>query len=93
MKVNLWLIFGFAFQLCFALRFIIQWISSEKQKKSVIPISFWYLSLIGSSGLLVYAIHIKDPVFILGQSMGIIVYVRNLRLIYKKAKKERKNNT
>jgi len=81
MKLNFWLIFGLLAQLCFFLRFFIQWLVSEKKKKSVIPIHFWYLSLAGGLGLLIYAIHIKDAVFILGQTAGIFIYLRNLMLI------------
>ncbi len=70
-------------QLFFSLRFLVQWIKSEKEKKSIIPMSFWYFSLIGSFLLLAYSIHKKDPVFILGQSMGFMIYLRNINLIFK----------
>ena len=83
LTMDFWLILGFAAQLCFFTRFLIQWIVSEKHKKSVIPTAFWYFSTLGGIGLLVYAIHIKDPVFILGQSLGVLIYVRNLMLIEK----------
>ena len=79
--MDLWLITGFAGQFIFGARFLVQWIASEKKKKSHIPVIFWYLSLIGGIILLVYAIHIKDPVFIIGQGFGLIVYFRNLILI------------
>ncbi|UCC66952.1 MAG: lipid-A-disaccharide synthase N-terminal domain-containing protein [Deltaproteobacteria bacterium] len=69
------------------MRFLVQWVVSEKRGKSVIPIYFWYLSLFGGLTLLTYAIHIKDPVFIVGQSMGAFIYIRNLMLIYKNKKK------
>lgn len=82
-KFDLWLILGFCAQVAFTGRFVVQWIASERQGKSVIPIAFWYLSLIGSLGLLLYAIVRTDPVFILGQSFGCIVYLRNLMLIYR----------
>lgn len=82
--MDFWLILGFAGQLTFSLRFLIQWISSEKRKKSHIPEVFWYLSLGGGIILLLYAIHKQDPVFILGQSTGVFVYLRNLMLIYSK---------
>jgi lipid-A-disaccharide synthase-like uncharacterized protein len=65
----------------FGMRFFVQWIASEKAKKSVIPIAFWYLSICGSLILLVYAVHRRDPVFILGQSTGSFIYLRNLYLI------------
>jgi lipid-A-disaccharide synthase-like uncharacterized protein len=83
-----WLALGFFAQALFAARFIIQWITSEKEKRSVIPIAFWYFSIAGSLLLLVYAIYKQDPVFILGQSMGSFIYVRNLILIHKKKKAE-----
>ena len=79
--LNPWVIIGLSGQVLFALRFVIQWLASEKRKESVIPIAFWYFSLGGSLILLAYAIHIKDPVFILGQSCGLVVYLRNLMLI------------
>ncbi len=70
-----------------ALRFLVQWVASERKGESIIPIYFWYLSLIGSMILLAYAIFRRDPVFILGQSTGFIVYTRNLMLIYRKRTK------
>ena len=75
---------GFIGQGLFASRFIVQWIYSEKKGESYIPIIFWYLSIFGGLGLLTYAIFRKDPVIILGQSFGIIIYLRNLILIYNK---------
>ena len=78
------LIIGFAGQGLFASRFIVQWIYSERKGESSIPIIFWYLSIFGGFGLLTYAIFRQDPVIILGQSFGIIIYLRNLILIYKK---------
>ena len=79
-----WLVLGFFAQFLFSMRFIVQWIASERQKKSVVPVQFWYFSIGGSLLLLIYAIHRKDPVFILGQSMGLFIYFRNLMLIYSK---------
>lgn len=76
----LWLIIGFTGQFVFALRFFIQWLESEKAKKSIIPLSFWYFSVLGSIILLAYAIHRKDPVFIVGQSLGSFIYIRNIIL-------------
>jgi lipid-A-disaccharide synthase-like uncharacterized protein len=81
---KLWIGFGLAGQLIFGTRFLIQWIASERKKESYIPVFFWYLSLAGAAILLTYAIHRRDPVFILGQTTGFIVYVRNIMLIYKK---------
>ncbi len=80
----IFLVIGFTGQGLFASRFIVQWIYSEKKGKSSIPIIFWYLSIFGGIGLLIYAIFRKDPVIILGQSFGIFIYLRNLILIYKK---------
>ena len=83
---NLEIIFlciGFAGQGVFASRFIIQWIYSEKKGESSVPTIFWYLSIIGGLGLLTYAIFRKDPVIITGQLFGILIYLRNLILIYK----------
>ena len=80
----LFLIIGFIGQGLFASRFIVQWIFSEKHGESKIPITFWYLSICGGIGLLVYAIFRKDPVIITGQLFGILIYTRNLILIYKK---------
>ena len=80
------LIIGFVGQGLFASRFIFQWIFSEKRGESTIPISFWYLSIFGGIGLLTYAIFRKDPVIITGQLFGILIYLRNLILIYRKKK-------
>lgn len=84
-----WKIFGLAFQAMFMGRFLVQWIASERAKKSVIPKAFWYFSIIGSSGLLVYAtVHLQDPVFAIGQSTGFAIYLRNLVLIDRSSKAE-----
>ncbi|MCM8778819.1 MAG: lipid-A-disaccharide synthase N-terminal domain-containing protein [Candidatus Omnitrophica bacterium] len=83
MKLNFWLILGFTAQFFFFLRFFVQWIVSEKKGKSTIPLAFWYLSLLGGTLLLIYALYRQDPVFILGQAMGMVIYVRNLILIKK----------
>ena len=78
---NLWLAVGFAGQLLFTSRFLVQWIASERRRQSVIPTAFWWLSLGGAALLLAYAIWREDPVFILGQAFGFVVYTRNLILI------------
>ena len=82
----LFLTIGFLGQGLFASRFIVQWIYSEKVGRSTIPIIFWYLSIFGGLGLLIYAIFRKDPVIIVGQIFGIFIYSRNLFLIYKNKK-------
>lgn len=82
MKIpSFWLVVGFVGQALFSMRFILQWVKSEQEGRSVIPIAFWYFSLAGSVVLLAYAIHRVDPVFILGQAAGIVIYLRNLYLI------------
>ena len=80
----IFLLIGFTGQGLFASRFIVQWIYSERIGKSSIPVIFWYLSIFGGIGLLIYAIYRKDPVIISGQSFGLFIYLRNLILIYKK---------
>lgn len=82
--INYWVAFGLVGQLAFSLRFIVQWIVSERKEESVIPVAFWYLSLLGGIILFVYAIHRRDVVFTLGQGSGLIVYIRNLILIRRK---------
>ncbi len=87
MKLNtnieiFWVSLGFLGQFLFFMRFFIQWFVSERKKKSVIPVSFWYCSLSGGAILLLYAIYRGDPVFITGQSLGLLIYLRNLRLIH-----------
>jgi lipid-A-disaccharide synthase-like uncharacterized protein len=76
-----WLAVGFAGPLLFTSRFLVQWIASERRGQSIVPTAFWWLSLGGASLLLAYAIWRRDPVFILGQSFGFLVYTRNLVLI------------
>ena len=83
-----WLILGFAGQTMFFMRFLVQWTASERKGESVIPLLFWYFSLAGGLILLFYAIHIRDPIFILGQSTGAFVYTRNLILIFRKQKQQ-----
>lgn len=77
----IWLAVGLIGQCIFSARFIIQWLVSEREKKSVIPVAFWYLSLFGGITLLMYALYKRDPVFILGQFTGVFIYSRNLFLI------------
>ncbi len=82
------MVVGFLGQALFSMRFLIQWIMSERAKKSVMPVTFWYFSLGGGVVLLAYAIYRRDPVFMLGQGMGLIVYARNLWLIHNHKKTE-----
>lgn len=85
----LWLAVGFAGQILFSLRFLVQWVTSERLRRSVVPRAFWHFSLWGGVTLFIYALHLKDPVFILGQGMGIVIYLRNLWLIYRGASEPR----
>jgi lipid-A-disaccharide synthase-like uncharacterized protein len=86
LHLDFWLIFGFIGQAMFTLRFIVQWMASEKKKQSVIPVSFWFFSLGGGLIVLLYAIHRMDPVFILAYLPGNFIYLRNLYFIYKRKK-------
>ena len=76
-----WLVLGFLAQAIFSARFLVQWIASERVGKSIVPNLFWHLSILGSVLLLIYAIHRRDPVFILGQSAGLLIYARNIHLL------------
>ncbi len=80
---TLYLTLGFAGQALFFMRFFVQWIHSERHKKSLIPVSFWYFSLAGGSLLLIYALIRKDIVFIVGQATGFFIYLRNLYFIFR----------
>lgn len=79
--VNAWLGLGLLGQGAFSGRFLVQWLASERAGRSVVPTLFWVLSVIGSLLLLAYALHRRDPVFVLGQSVGIAIYSRNLQMI------------
>ena len=82
MELNpIWLVVGFAGQALFSARFLVQWLKSERMRRSVVPVAFWYFSLAGGVTLLAYAIHRHDPVFIVGQASGLFIYLRNLWLI------------
>ena len=80
---QLWLSIGFLGQAFFSARFFVQWVASERQRKSVVPRLFWYFSVGGGMTLLAYAIHRRDPVFIIGQAAGLLVYARNLYFIFR----------
>jgi len=82
----IWLVVGFMGQALFSARFLVQWVSSERRKRSVVPLAFWYFSVAGGATLLAYAVHRMDPVFILGQAAGLAVYVRNLYFIARQRK-------
>ena len=86
-----WLALGFTAQLLFSARFLLQWIASERAGRSVVPLAFWYLSIAGGGLLFMYAIWRRDPVFILGQATGVVIYLRNLYLIFRE--RSRNKNT
>ena len=79
--VNTWIAVGFIGQMMFFGRFLVQWVAAERRGESIVPVSFWYLSIAGGLVLLAYAVHRGDPVFMAGQAIGSVVYVRNLMLI------------
>lgn len=83
-----WIVFGLGGQLMFTARFLVQWIASERAGRSLVPLAFWYFSIAGGIILFAYAVYRKDPVFIVGQSLGLLIYSRNLWLI----SSERKHN-
>lgn len=83
---SLWTFIGFFGQSLFMMRFVVQWIASEKAKQSIVPEIFWYFSLGGGLIVFVYALHQEDPVFIAGQFLGIFIYLRNLYFVWKNKK-------
>jgi len=83
----IWVSIGFLGQFLFSMRFLVQWAVSERARESVVPLAFWYFSLLGGATLLSYALWRQDPVIIVGQAAGLIIYSRNLRLIYKKRRR------
>ncbi len=78
---SIWIAIGFLGQLMFTMRFVVQWVHSERHRKSLIPTAFWYFSLAGGGILLTYAVWRGDPVFITGQAAGLFIYLRNLTFI------------
>lgn len=84
----IWVAIGFGGQALFSMRFLIQWFVSERAKESIVPVAFWYFSILGGVTLLSYAIYRADPVFIAGQAGGLVIYARNLYFIHKRRNKE-----
>ena len=82
---RIWLVIGFLGQALFSARFLVQWVASERARRSIVPHAFWFLSLAGGATLLSYAIYREDPVFIVGQGAGLFIYLRNLVLIRREA--------
>jgi lipid-A-disaccharide synthase-like uncharacterized protein len=90
---HVWLAIGFLGQGLFFMRFFVQWLASEKEKKSVMPVAFWYFSIIGGSITLIYAIHQKELPFVFGQMTGLIIYTRNLYFIHGKHSRKAADET
>lgn len=87
-QFDVWIIIGFLGQALFMMRFVVQWIASERAKKSVMPVAFWFFSIGGGLVLLIYSLQRQDPVFIAGQGLGLFIYVRNLMLIGKSRRQD-----
>lgn len=83
MKINIYVVIGFVGQICYLMRFVVQWYYSEKHKKIKIPFSFWILSLVGAAFLLIYSIERRDIIFILASSLPLAIYTRNLIIHYR----------
>jgi lipid-A-disaccharide synthase-like uncharacterized protein len=83
LKFDFWLAFGIVAQLLFTARFLVQWLVSEREGQSVMPLSFWYFSMAGGAMTLVYGIVRREPIIIMGQALAVIIYVRNLMLIFR----------
>ncbi len=83
-----WVVVGFVAQIMFMMRFVVQWIASERVRRSIVPVAFWYFSVAGGAMLLTYAIYRRDPVFIFGQAGGLVIYMRNLYFIHQGKRKD-----
>ena len=92
-RLDLWLIFGIVAQILFAMRFVVQWIASERAGRSVVPLTFWLFSMGGGVLTLIYGIARRDGVIILGQSLSIFIYLRNLMLIFKEERERREKSS
>jgi len=90
-QFDAWVALGFVAQGLFTMRFVVQWVASERARRSVIPLAFWFFSLGGGVLLFIYALHRRDPVFIAGQGLGVVIYLRNLMLIYTHGSGERRD--
>lgn len=88
LRFDAWAVLGFLAQAMFSARFLVQWIASERARRSIIPVAFWWLSIAGGTLLFVYALYRKDPVFILGQGGGLLIYVRNIVFVLREQRQE-----
>ncbi|MFO1183840.1 MAG: lipid-A-disaccharide synthase N-terminal domain-containing protein [Bauldia sp.] len=91
-QFSLWVVFGFVAQTLFFMRFLVQWLASERAGRSVVPASFWIFSIGGGTLLLIYAIYRTDPVFIAGQAAGLFVYLRNI-VFLRRERRDRRNQS
>ncbi len=87
-QFNAWVVLGFVAQVMFMMRFVVQWVASERVGKSIVPVAFWFFSIGGGSLLLIYSIRQQDPVFIAGQGLGLVIYFRNLWLIFREKRRD-----
>jgi lipid-A-disaccharide synthase-like uncharacterized protein len=83
LQFDAWVAIGFLAQALFSARFLVQWIASERAGRSVLPVAFWFFSIGGGALLLIYALYRKDPVFIAGQALGLLIYARNVHLVFR----------
>lgn len=88
-RLDFWLLFGIAAQILFALRFVVQWVASERAGRSVMPTAFWFFSVTGGLMILTYGIVRREPIIIIGQVLAVFIYVRNLMLIWTERRKRR----
>ena len=87
-KFDLWVLFGLVAQIVFAMRFVVQWVASERAGRSVMPVAFWFISLVGGGLTLIYGLVRREPIIIIGQVLAVFIYVRNLMLIYRPRRRE-----
>jgi lipid-A-disaccharide synthase-like uncharacterized protein len=87
-RFDAWAVLGFAAQAMFSARFVVQWIASERARRSIIPTAFWWFSIAGGTLLFIYALHRKDPVFIAGQGGGLFIYARNIMFVLREQRQE-----
>lgn len=87
MRQQIWIAIGLLGEALFGMRILVQWIATERRKRSVVPVSFWLFSVAGGVTLLSYAIYRLDPVFIAGEVIGLLIYMRNLYFIYRRSRR------
>jgi lipid-A-disaccharide synthase-like uncharacterized protein len=87
-RFDAWAVLGFMAQAMFSARFVVQWIASERARRSIIPTAFWWFSIAGGALLFIYSLHRKDPVFIAGQGAGLFIYARNIMFVLREQRRE-----